>query len=128
MSQHLSSYTIKTLKCQVLPRPYVGSYDSEKNKTIIERKTDVRFHKISCFFVIVSISDLPTVKYCQTWKIIISGGEKIPKECILGDKCFISLTTIGGNLFSRHSKNINHVHKGSKDILSAIISSQHNYC
>ena len=45
----------------------------------------------------------------------------IPKECRIGDKCFTSLATIGGNLYTIHAKNINHVHKDSKDILSVII-------
>ena len=29
--------------------------------------------------------------------------------------------TIGGNLYTRHAKNLNHVHKDSKDILPVII-------
>ena len=45
----------------------------------------------------------------------------IPKECRIGDTCFTSLETIGGNLYTRHVKNINHVHKDSKDLLLAII-------
>ena len=47
--------------------------------------------------------------------------EKIPKQCRIGDTCFTSLVTIGGNLFTRNTKNINHVHKYSNDILSVII-------
>ena len=34
---------------------------------------------------------------------------------------FTSLATIGGNLYKRHVKNLNHVHKDSKDLLSVII-------
>ena len=45
----------------------------------------------------------------------------IPEECRIGDTCFTSLETIGGNLFPRHAKNLNHVHKDSKDLLSVII-------
>ena len=45
----------------------------------------------------------------------------IPKECRIGDACFMSLATIGGDLYKRHVKNLNHVHKDSKDILSVII-------
>ena len=48
--------------------------------------------------------------------------EEIPKECRTGDTCFTSLATIGGNLFSRHPKNINHVHKYSNYLLSVIIT------
>ena len=47
--------------------------------------------------------------------------EKIPEQCRIVDTCFTSLATIGGNLYTRHAKNINHVHKDSKDLLSVII-------
>ena len=33
----------------------------------------------------------------------------------------MSLETIGGNLFTRHPKNINHAHKDSHNLLSVII-------
>ena len=45
----------------------------------------------------------------------------IPKECRIGDTCFTLLATIGGNLYTRHVKNLNPVHKYSKDILLVII-------
>ena len=45
----------------------------------------------------------------------------ISNECRIGDTCFTSLATIGGNLYTRHAKNLNHVHKDSKDLLSVII-------
>ena len=45
----------------------------------------------------------------------------ISKEYRIGDKCFTSLATIGGNLYTRHVKNLNHVHKDSKNLLSVII-------
>ena len=47
--------------------------------------------------------------------------EIIPNECRIGDTYFKSLATIGGNLYKRHPKNLNHVHKDSKDLLSVII-------
>ena len=47
--------------------------------------------------------------------------ENIPKQCIIGDTCFTSLETIGGNLFIRHPNILNHVHKDSNDLLSVII-------
>ena len=40
------------------------------------------------------------------------------KDC---DKCFTSLATIWGDLFTRHTKNINHVHKDSNYLMSVII-------
>ena len=37
--------------------------------------------------------------------------EMIPNECRIGDTCFTSLATIGGNLYTRHPMNINNVQK-----------------
>ena len=31
------------------------------------------------------------------------------------------MANVGGNLYTRHTKNLNHVHKDSKDLLSVII-------
>ena len=45
----------------------------------------------------------------------------IPNECRIGDTCFTSLANIGGNLYTRHPKNLNLVHKDSKNLLSMII-------
>ena len=45
----------------------------------------------------------------------------IPKECRIGDTFFTSLATIGGNLYTRHVNNLNHVHKNGKDLLLVII-------
>ena len=47
--------------------------------------------------------------------------EKIPKQCIICNTCFMSLATIGDNLFTRHLNNNNHVQKDSNDLLSVII-------
>ena len=52
--------------------------------------------------------------------IIILGTDVIPKECRIGDTCFMSLATIGGNLFKRHSNNLNHVHINSNNLMSVI--------
>ena len=47
--------------------------------------------------------------------------EKIPKNFRIPDTWFMSLETVGGYLFTRHSNNPNHVHKHSNNILSVII-------
>ena len=73
-------------------------------------------------FIIVSISDMPTVKYWQNLgRIMEKAKVMISKECRIGDTCFTSLAIIGGNLYKRHPKNLNHVYKDSKDLLSVII-------
>ena len=66
----------------------------------------------------VSISDIPTIKYWQNLgSNMDKAKEMIPKECRIGDTCFTSFATIGGDLYTRHAKNINHVHRQSKDLL-----------
>ena len=47
--------------------------------------------------------------------------ERIPKQCRIGDTCFISLATIGGYLFMIHPKKLNHIHKESNDLMSVIV-------
>ena len=70
----------------------------------------------------VSISDMLTMKY---WHILGSmmdkAKENIPRKCRIDDTCFTPLATIGGNLYTRHPKSLNHVHKDSNDLLSVII-------
>ena len=65
---------------------------------------------------------MPTIKY---WQNLGSNMDKakeiIPKEFRIGDTCFTSLANIGGNLYTRHVKNNNNVHKDSKYLLSVII-------
>ena len=43
--------------------------------------------------------------------------EKINKKYRIGDTCFMFLETIGGNLFTRHPKNLKNVHRDSNNIL-----------
>ena len=65
---------------------------------------------------------MPTIHY---WKKLRSTMDKakemIPKECRIGETCFMSCANIGVNLYTRHPKNLNHVNKYSKDLLSVII-------
>ena len=66
--------------------------------------------------------EMPTIKYWKKLERIMNQAKAmIPVECRIGDICFTSLATIGGNLYTRHPKNLNHVHKDSKDLLSVII-------
>ena len=65
---------------------------------------------------------MPTIKYWQNLeRTMDQAKEMIQNECRIGDTCFTSLATIGGNLYTRHAKNLNHVHKDSKYLLSVII-------
>ena len=70
-------------------------------------------------YFIVGISFIETIINVST--DLDNAIEMIPNECRICDTCFTSLATIEGNLYTRHPKNLNHVHKDSKVILSVII-------
>ena len=66
----------------------------------------------------VSISDMLAIKYWQNLgSILDKAKDNIPKQCRIGDTCFTSFATIGGNLFTRYPNNLNHIHIDSNDIL-----------
>ena len=70
----------------------------------------------------VSISDMTTSQYWHHLGIKMDKEkQKIPKQCIIGDTCFTSLANIGGNLFTRHPNNLNHLHRKSNNLMSVII-------
>ena len=106
----------------MLQRPYVGSYSGEKGHQFLHKPWILELAKTVETFIMVSISEMPTIKYCQhLGSTMDKAREMIPKECRIGDTCFNSLATIGDNLYTRHVKNINHVHKDGKYLLSTII-------
>ena len=109
-------------KHQMLPRPYKESYSGDKGHQFLQEPWILALSKSVEIFVMVLISDMPTIKYWQNLGIFMNTAkEKIPKQCRIGDTCFTSLTTIVENLFIRYPKNINHVHKDINDLLSVII-------
>ena len=62
--------------------------------------------------IIASIYEMPTVKYWQILRRIMKESTMmIPEECRIGDTCFTSLANIGRNLYTRHVKNLDHLHK-----------------
>ena len=106
----------------MLPRPYVGSYSGDKGHEILQQPSIIALAKSVETFIEVSMSEMPTIKYWKNLgRITNQSKAMIPVECRIGDSCFTSFATIGGNLYTRHPKNLNHVHKDSKDILSVII-------
>ena len=106
----------------MLPRPYVGRYLGEKGRQFLHKPWILALAKSVETFIFVSMSDMPTIKY---WQNLVSTMDKakdiIPKECRIGDKCFTSFATTGGNLYTMHANNLNDLHKDSKDLLSVII-------
>ena len=50
-------------------------------------------------------------------------GKKIlPSTCRIGETIFTSMAIIGGKLYRNHPKNLNHVHKYTKYLVSVIIT------
>ena len=65
---------------------------------------------------------MPTVKYWYNLEKCFRCKIRYSKIMYNWNACFTSLGTIGGNLLTRHPKNINRVHKYRKDIMSVIIT------
>ena len=105
----------------MLPSPYVGRYSVEKGHQFWQKPWIIALAKLIETLIIVSIYDMPTIKYWQNLGRTTEIAKEIPKECRIGDTCFTSLETIGGSLYTRNVKNLNHVHKDSKYLLSLII-------
>ena len=106
----------------MLPCPYFGRNVSEKGHHFLQKQWILALAKSVETFIHISINDMPTIKYWQNlvWTMDKS-KEKIPKQFRIGDTCFTSLATIGGNLYTRHAKNLNQLHIDSKYLLSVII-------
>ena len=108
-------------------RCVIGSFDKSLHEghQILQQPWIIALSKSNETFIIVSIFEMPTLKYWQNFRRIMEEAKlMIPKEYRIGDTCFTSLETIGGNLYTRHVKNLNHVHKDSKDskyLMSVII-------
>ena len=62
-------------------------------------------------------------QYWETLKEKLGKAKEIlPSIFRIGETVFTSMAVIGGRLFSNHPKNLNHVHKDSKDLFSFIIT------
>ena len=55
-------------------------------------------------------------------KKLEKGKEMLPSTCRIGGNLFTSMAVIGGKLYSYNHKNLNHVHKDSKYLVSVIIT------
>ena len=106
----------------MVPRPYLGSYSGEKGHEIMQQSWVIPLAKSVETFIIVSIYEMPTIKYWQNLGRAMDKAKKmIPNESRIGDTCFTILATIGENLYTRHKKNLYNLHKDSNDLLSVII-------
>ena len=46
----------------------------------------------------------------------------LPSTCIIGETIFTSMDVIGGKLYNNHPKNLNHVHKDTRYLVSFIMT------
>ena len=58
------------IKKQILKCPYVGSYEGEKGNLFLKEKWILDLEKSVELFMMVSINDIPTIKYWKTLKKI----------------------------------------------------------
>ena len=63
---------------------------------------------------------MPTTNYWNKLSLLLP--KTIPENCRVGKAYFTSVVIIGGKLYSTHPKNMKHVHKYIKDMLSDIIT------
>ena len=73
----------------MLPHPYVGSYSGENVHQFLQEKWVLTLAKSVVTFVMVSIIDMPIIKYWHNLEHFIdTAKEKIPKQCRIGDTIF----------------------------------------
>ena len=89
VSQYPQFYDTNKNIYQMLPRPYFGSYSSEKGHEIMQQYWIIALAKSVETFIIFSIGEIPTIKYWQNMgRNMNKAKEMIPNECIIGDTCF----------------------------------------
>ena len=54
----------------MLPRPHMGSYSGEKGHHLLQEPWIIALYQSVEIFVMVSISDMPTVQYLKIGKFI----------------------------------------------------------
>ena len=65
VSQYPQFYDTNKKQYQMLPRPYLGSYSGEEGHKILQQPWIIALAKSVETFIIVSIYEMPTIKYWQ---------------------------------------------------------------
>ena len=90
----------------MLPSPYVGSYSGERGHPFLQEKWMISLEKSVEIFVMVSISDIPTIKYWYNLGTIMdTAKEKTPKQYSIGDTCLRHWKLLEG-IYSRDTQKI----------------------
>ena len=131
VSQYPQFYAKDLDMYQLLPRPYIGSFDGFPGDKLI-LKMGVRLGKSSrnvCLWVYWNQDNNWWYWKSNKNSILENFERKIEKAkkillstCRIGGDIFTFMAVIGGRLFSDNHKNLNHVHKDSKYLDSVIIT------
>ena len=74
----------------------------------------------------ITVYDIKKGLQSQYWTNLKEKLEKekeiLPSTCRIGETFFTSMAIIGGKLYRNHPKNMNHVHKDTKYLVSIIIT------
>ena len=99
---------------QMLPRPYIRSFDGKTSNQVLKQKLVLDLANRSETFVLESIEsrimsyDSRRKYLTQYWSYLKLKLEKtkeiLPSTCIIGKTIFTSMTIIGGKLYRNHSK------------------------
>ena len=94
VSQYTQFYDRIKYRYQMSPRLYVGSYSGKNGHQFLQEPWILALSKSVKTFIMVSISDMPTVQYWKNLGIKLDKAkDKIPKQFRIGDTCFMSLAT-----------------------------------
>ena len=115
----------------MLPLPYISSFDGGPTDQVLKQKWVLELANRAETFVLERIesmimSDYSREKNLTYWSTLKEKLEKakeiLPSTCRIGETIFTSMAVIGGKLYRNHPKNMNHVHKDIKDLVSVIIT------
>ena len=112
--QYLQCYDKKLEKYQLLPHPYLRSFEVNNGEKVTKEKQVLNLSGEAGKKIWECIETMTKNKYWKTLeKFLRSEKEKIPPQCRIG-KTFTSIAVIGGKIYSNNPRKMNHVHKYSK--------------
>ena len=117
---------------QMLPLPYLRSFSGGPGDQVLKQKWVLDLANRAEIFVLERIESRIMIddsrkkyisQYWSTLKEKLEMAKKIlPSTCRIRETIFTSMAIIGGKLYRNHPKNLNHVHKDTKDLVSVIIT------
>ena len=116
----------------MLPRPYIRSFDGQCSDQVLKKEWVLDLANRAETFLLGSIEstimsdDSKEKNSNQYWSDLklklVKANDILPLTCRIGKTVFTSMAAIGGKLYHNHPKNLNHMHKDTKDLVSVIIT------